>query len=232
MLKGMGKRGPKQQRKEIIWSADLSYAIGLIATDGCLSSNGRHLTLVSKDREQVENLKKCLQLDVKIGNHISGFNRPGERYYRIQWGDVQFYNFLLAIGLTPRKSTTIPALDIPDEYFFDFLRGSFDGDGSLYAYFDKRWRSSFMLYINFTSASRAHITWLRSTLERLLGVVGHVVCAPPRKDSHHEVLTLRYAKREGLRVLKRMYYSEHATALSRKRLKINEALRIVNESLL
>ena len=39
------------------WSPELAYAIGLIASDGCLSSNGRHIVLVSKDKEQIMNLR-------------------------------------------------------------------------------------------------------------------------------------------------------------------------------
>ena len=57
----MGKRGTKPRGKiEIKWSPDFAYVIGLIATDGCLSTNGRHVIFVSKDLEQVENFKKIL----------------------------------------------------------------------------------------------------------------------------------------------------------------------------
>ncbi len=35
------------------WNANLAYAVGLIAADGCLSKDGRHIILVSKDIEQL-----------------------------------------------------------------------------------------------------------------------------------------------------------------------------------
>ena len=38
---------------------------------------------------------------------------------------------------------------MPKKYFFDFLRGHFDGDGSFYSYWDKRWKSSYMFYVSF-----------------------------------------------------------------------------------
>lgn len=214
----------------MIWSPDFAYAIGLIATDGCLSSDGRHLTLVSKDIEQLRNFKRCLNLKVKIGKHYSGRKDERTPYYRVQWGDVFLYNFLLAIGLTPNKSLTLGALSIPDEYFFDFLRGSFDGDGSFYSYYDLRWRSSFMYYLNFTSASPPHIRWLRSSLERLLKVKGHVSRAK-ETEQRHQIETLRYAKAEALRISLAMYAVAGRVHLSRKRLKIVRALRIVGESL-
>jgi hypothetical protein len=46
--------------------------------------------------------------------------------FRVQISDVDFYNFLISIGVTPAKSKTIREVKIPRDYFLDFLRGSFD----------------------------------------------------------------------------------------------------------
>lgn len=226
----MGLRGPKPRRKEVVWSSELAYAIGLITTDGCLSGDGRHLILVSKDVQQIENLKRCLGLKVKIGIHKSGRTDDANPYYRAQWGDVVLYDFLLSIGLIPNKSLILGALKIPDAYFFDFLRGHFDGDGSFYSYFDPRWKSSFMFYLVFTSASRAHIDWLRSTLNRLLDVQGHMALTHGSSQERHEVYNLRFAKRETRIVLEVLYAQPNVLCLKRKRLKIARALRIVEKS--
>lgn len=226
----MGLRGPKPKRKEVTWSPELAYAIGLIASDGCLSGDGRHFIFVSKDIEQINNLKKCLGLKVKTGVHKSGRKNETHTYHRLQWGDVVLYDFLLALGLTPNKSLTLGALAVPDEYFFDFLRGSFDGDGSFYNYYDPRWRSSYMFYLNFTSASAAHIVWLRKTLHRLIRVTGHIA-KNKETELRHEISTLRYAKKETVDVLRAMYAFPAKVHLSRKRLKIVRALRIVGKSL-
>ena len=43
---------PREKVKRA-WSSELSYAIGLIATDGCLSSDGRHFDFTSKMVEQL-----------------------------------------------------------------------------------------------------------------------------------------------------------------------------------
>ncbi len=213
----MGKIVQKPSRGDVEWSPDFSYAIGLLASDGCVSSDGRHLTLVSKDREQLENLVRCLRLHAAIKSD------------RIQWSDARLHKFLCSIGISPRKSLTLGAIDIPPKYFFNFLRGLFDGDGSFYSYFDKRWRSSFMFYLSFTSASPAHIEWIRTTLEYRLCVKGHISRVPPRHGKKG-CETLRYAKREAVKIMRCMYAGQ-GPSLSRKRLKIEEALRIVGESL-
>ncbi len=228
----MGLRGPKPKRREVIWSPELAYAIGLIATDGCLSNDGRHLFFVSKDIQQIKNIKKCLGLKVKIGVHKAGIRMKNRNYHRVQWGDIFLYNFLLKIGLTPNKSKTIGALVVPDKYFFDFLRGNFDGDGSFYSYFDPRWESSFMYYISFTSASVLYVEWLQKTLNNLLKVDGHITKVRINEEKCSPIYNLRFAKRESLIVMNAMYSTRCEVCLSRKRLKIVRALRIVNKSLL
>lgn len=41
------------------WLPELAWAVGLIATDGNLSRDGRHLTVVSADRDLLASLKSC-----------------------------------------------------------------------------------------------------------------------------------------------------------------------------
>ena len=113
-------------------------------------------------------------------------------------------------------------LKIPEKYFFDFLRGCFDGDGCFYSYWDPRWRSSHMFYLEFVSASKKHINWLQDELEKKIGVVGHTTIAI-RKNKYFQ---LKYAKKESIEIINKMYYNPSVVCLSRKRVKILEALKI------
>ncbi len=213
----MGKRGPKPKGKvKIKWSANFAYAIGLLATDGCLSSNGRHITFVSKDIEQINNFMKCLDINIKLGKTISGYD--GNSSNRIQFGDVIFCKFLNSIGLTSVKSKTIGEISVPKEYFFDFLRGSLDGDGTFYSYWDPRWRSSHMFYIEFISASKKHIDWIRTEIYKRLKIKGHIT------KSTNVCYQLKYAKKEAIEIINKMYYNRKVVCLSRKRIKIEKAL--------
>lgn len=212
----MGKRGPTPKGKvHIEWSGDFAYAIGLIATDGSLSKDGRHIDLTSKDIEQLNNFSKCLKIKARIG--IKDKSKKQDNF-RIQIGDVLFYKFLETIGLTNAKSLTMGQLAIPDEYFFDFLRGVFDGDGYSYSYFDPRWKSSLMFYIGFCSASPIFVGWLQKSLLNKLGIKGHVTNA--RKVNI--VYQLKYAKREALILIAKMYENGNGVSLSRKKLKISK----------
>src|SRR3972149_398948 len=127
-----------QRKVSTIWSRNLAYAIGLITADGNLSGDGRHMGFVSSEKELVENLRKALALTNSIRRGARG-GETEKKYFIVQFGDKVFYQFLNSLGLTSAKSKTIKRVDIPDEYFSDFLRGLFDGDGTFYTFWDKRW---------------------------------------------------------------------------------------------
>jgi hypothetical protein len=213
------KRGPKPKGKvKIKWSADFAYAIGLIVTDGCIGRKGGHIDFTSKDIEQVENFKKCLDIRAKIG-----FKKSKEGFVsrRIQFRDQFFHAFLLDIGIGSAKSKTIGEINVPRKYFFDFLRGCFDGDGCFYSYWDPRWRSSHMFYLEFVSASKKHIDWLKLELKKQLGILGHVT-----NGGVKSICQLKYAKKEAIEIIKKIYYNQKVVCLSRKRVKVEKALNI------
>src|SRR5438445_346368 len=124
---------PEQDRRrtsapvDTTWTHTLAYAIGLMATDGCVA-DGDHVSFPSADRELVELFAACLGK----GNTISETRtRTGGTVFRLQFGDVAFCRWLATIGITGRKSLTIGALDVPDAYLVPLARGLLDGDGSI-----------------------------------------------------------------------------------------------------
>ncbi|HEY4514305.1 MAG TPA: hypothetical protein VJH69_03185 [Candidatus Paceibacterota bacterium] len=219
----MGKRGP-EPRKTISekWSPQLAYAIGLLVTDGCLARKNYLVDLTSKDLEQLQNFSKCIGRQCKIGYKSSGYSE--KNIGRIQFKNYYFYNFLLSIGLMPAKSRIIGAIKIPSKYFWDFVRGAYDGDGSSYSYWDPRWKSSFMFYTSFVSASPAFIEWMRSEVRSRVGAHGHISASAGLQQ-------LRYAKADSLKILRKMYHTDNVFCLSRKKLKIERILATVGEKL-
>ena len=217
------KPGPKPKGKVYIkWSSEFAYAIGLLVADGCLSKDGRHIDLTSKDLDQLTTFNNCLKINAKISRKFSGHKNLA---YRVQFGDVLFYQFLQKIGLSPAKSKTISSVLIPQKYFFDFLRGYFDGDGCSYSFYDSVYAKSYRFYISFASASIEYIKWLRNKLKIYAGVTGHVVFG--KKASH---IQLKYSKREAVIITEKMYYHEGVLSLKRKKLKINKSLEIINNA--
>lgn len=218
----MGKRGPVPKGKvRIRWSSNFAYAIGLFTADGCLSKDGRHLDFTSADRAQVATFRRCLGINTKISEKFSG---AGNLSYHTQFGDVLFYKFLLSIGLMPSKSKTISQIAIPRPYFRDFLRGLFDGDGCSYSYYDAAFKESFRFYISFASASHSFMKWLHEQAKSFMPVKGSVVVN--KKTSYYQ---LRFSKEDAQKVTAFMYWNPRVSHLSRKKLKINRTMRIINK---
>lgn len=128
------------------------------------------MSFSSKDRELVEIFCRCAKVGAKI-----------RQRQRLQWGamrtsyEVSFSSVRLArwfqdIGITPRKSRTLGALQVPGDYLVDTIRGLLDGDGSLARFTDGRGRHCFS--VAFNSASRAHLVWLSDSIRREVGVRG------------------------------------------------------------
>lgn len=219
----MGKRGTKPQGKvKIEWSPEFAYAIGLLTADGCLSKDGRHIDLTSKDKAQIVTFRKCLSITTKISSKNSSANNVA---YHTQFGDVLFYQFLESIGLTPAKSKTISSVSIPKKYFLDFVRGYFDGDGSSYSYYDPVYARSFRFYISFTSASPKFFDWLRLEINGSLGIKGYL-----GYNRNNPYVQLKYSKKEAVILTKAMYYTDNLPCLRRKRLKIMKSVRIIETS--
>lgn len=84
------------------WSPNFAYAIGLIATDGCLYNDKRHIGFTSKDYEMILNYKKCLGIKNKIGRKRNGATRE-KKYFSVQFGNVFFYDFLISLGIMPKN---------------------------------------------------------------------------------------------------------------------------------
>ena len=199
------------------WTPELAYIVGLMATDGCLSPDGRHLTFTSCDKQLIETFKKILNLKNKIGETET-------KALRIQFGDIQFYKWLLSIGITPNKSHTIDKIFMPKEFFRDFIRGHLDGDGSITTYMDKynTYKKPKYIYkrlfIRLISASEQHILWLQENIIENFKVTGRIHKTKITPPSKVPIYILKYMKKESQILLKEIYYKESLPCLDRKRL--------------
>lgn len=204
-------------KKTYTWDSQVAYIAGLVASDGCLSSSGRHINVTSKDVETLENVRKILNLKVKIGTKRNGFGGFGNF---IQFGDVALYDFLFQAGITPAKSKTIIKVNVPDIFYGDFLRGVFDGDGTIYGFWDPRWRSSLMYYTGFVSASKNFLGWLRQSNTRLADTTQGQMKVGARAG------ILTYAKSDSQKLFNLMYSDLSSPCLSRKRTKFIDFLKL------
>ncbi len=212
------------------WTPALAYVVGLLVTDGNLSKDGRHIMFRSSDYDLLETFRNCLNLTNKISETFNN-GYAVKPSYRIQFGNVLLYRWLLEIGLFPAKTYTIAEIKIPDEYFRDFLRGHLDGDGSIFTYIDNygSYKNhnyvNHRLYTKFISASSAHISWLYEKINSLTNTKSSLTSKKPKLEKYALMWEIKFSKKESLKLLKWIYYKDDLPCLQRKYAMAKKMLR-------
>ncbi len=202
---------------------DLWYVIGLITADGNLSPDGRHISITSKDGDMLGAVKRALKIDNKISKKAR--LRGGiKKYYLLQLGDINFYRYLINIGLKQKKSLTLKSIAIPNMYFRDFLRGIIDGDGSISSWSHKN-NKNIQWSLRIFSGSAYFTGWLKNKVEKAYKVNGRV--HKLHKKDRNPIYTIKFGKMAAKVVINNCYY-DNCLALRRKLKKAQECLRSEN----
>ena len=147
-----------------------------------LSGRKGHLSLISKDVDQIETFRRCLRLEVPI----SQIRTATGIHHKVLWCDRGLYDWFVGAGLTPAKSRTLGPLAVPDSVFPDFFRGCIDGDGSVLVYIDRYHaarRPQYVyerLYVSLVSASLRFLDWIKASVGRMVCVGGAIHRSGPR----------------------------------------------------
>lgn len=201
----------------IEWSPEMAYVVGLTATDGCLISGRRAINFKSADRQLVATYLELLGRTNKIGTERT---RAGGIVYKVQFSDTRLYGWFQSVGLTPRKSLTLSAIDVPDEFLAPLVRGLLDGDGNIT---NAVWRAdtsrrSDYYYewfrVRFASASPPHLEWLKERLRSRLNLRGWIWQDLTRGNG---MGWLSYGKHDSITLLRWLYADPAAACLQRKR---------------
>lgn len=178
------------------WSPEMAYILGLLMSDGCLSRTKKgsyRISLCLNDKELLENVARTMGSE-----HDVVKSKYQERQYIFIFGREKMAQDLLKLGMKPRKSLDIEFPYVPEEYLRDFIRGVFDGDGSVF--YTKRSKKS-PLRTKFVSASEPFMVGLKKAL-KLLGM--------PEKRIHCEkrqnpIYYIRYCHEDSLILCKILY---------------------------
>jgi len=146
----------------------MAYVLGFFA-DGYLTLNRRGANFWNieiGDRDLLENIRKVIDSEHKISVRPPHPN-SGNSLYRLQVGSKEMCDDLRKLGMKVRKTMSLSVPEVPDEYFSDFLRGYFDGDGCVHVGYIHKERKTQYLNIQtiFTSCSRDFLESIRLRLE-------------------------------------------------------------------
>jgi hypothetical protein len=148
----------------------------------------------------------------------SGF---GGWAFRGQFSHAVLYRWLLTVGIMPRKSLVLGAIDVPDEHLMPVVRGLLDGDGTVYTLIHhptlrtyRRYRYE-RLWTFFNSASRKHVEWIEARLACVLGIRGYIEDFK-RRGHKNPFYRLKYGNVASKVLLPSIYADQSVPRLERK----------------
>ena len=217
------QRGLHYRRRDpstpIKWTSRLAYAVGLIATDGCLYGDGRHIAFVSKDEDLMRTLLALV--DRAHVRYRLVESEYGGWAFRAQFSHARLYRWLLSVGVMPRKSLVLGGIAVRDDHLMPIVRGLLDGDGTVYTLVHRPTRRMYRdyryerLWTFFNSASRRHVEWIRMRLADALGIAGYIE-EFKRVGRKNPMYRLKYGNRASLVLLPAIYKDQDVPRLERK----------------
>ena len=195
------------------WSSDMAYVLGFLYADGNIveTARGNHyIAIYTADRPLLVAMRKCMGSEHKIAlrNAVSG------NVYRIQIGSKEWFHDIGRLGLFPNKTKRMQLPHIPKDFFGDFVRGYFDGDGNVWTGFVHTERKTPLktIQVAFTSGSREYLQSLHKTL-KTMGIVGGSLYTPQSGN----FARLAFSVRDALKLYEIMYNTPHKLFLDRKK---------------
>lgn len=192
------------------WSAKMAWVLGYIFADGNIhpQAQGTYcLSISSKDTSLLQNIKKAMKSThpIKKVIHKEWF------VYRLFITRPQINSDLSKLGLIPRKSLIILFPKVPQRFLSHFIRGVFDGDGSVF--FDPRSKKS-PLRVSFSSGSKAFMTALETKLHMHAGLSKKTIYEAHRVNTSYYI---RYSHKDCLKFFNYIYEdADESIRLERK----------------
>lgn len=198
---------------EIIDSERKAYWLGFMYADGSISRFSCALSLSSLDKRHLEKFKQDIDSSAKIRDSMvnDGLGKFHPTSH-LSFCSLNFYKSLIKQGCTSRKSLNLvfPNSDIvPPVFLNHFIRGYFDGDGSIGKYTYKNQTS----YRFSVVSSKAFI----EEFERIICDKCNLKTTKIQKNSKSNVY---YSTHSGIENTKKIYdflYSGATVFLDRKK---------------
>lgn len=113
------------------WSNEVAYILGIIITDGSFDNKTGNLRISMTDVDVIQGVAEAMEL--KNGLSYVKKKKNHKQQLKLSICRSQIINDLRQLGVTVDGTKTFKQkfIDIPAQYRSHFIRGIFDGDGSI-----------------------------------------------------------------------------------------------------
>jgi len=149
------------------WTAEMAYILGFFAADGYITVNkrgGQFWCIQITDKKLLYTIKKVIHAEHKISERAGKISE--KKLYRLQIGSIEMCDDLRKLGFSERKTNSLSVPHVPTKYLTHFVRGYFDGDGSVWVGLIHKKRITKLLAVRsiFTSCSNEFLETLKQKL--------------------------------------------------------------------
>lgn len=198
----------KESYFEEIDTDEKAYYLGLLASDGCVSEVGTNkgqniikIQLAYEDKAILESFAKELNTKKPIRTVV---NKKNRKYCSIELSSNKMFNDLCKYGIKPRKtySLTFPVPNLPEKFYYAYLRGYFDGDGTISKTIDFNKLSNVNIeYCGFFN----NMNGIKEHLETK-GIESHLYIDKRSKNAEQPFCKLRFSnKKDQINFIKYIY---------------------------
>lgn len=194
-----------------------AYWLGYLYADGNVyfgKSKEYRLSLPSKDYEHLVQFNKCLDSEYPI--YRIQDKKRNTYYYRIEVTSKVLTEALVKQGVVPRKTFIIKFPELRKDLIRHFIRGYFDGDGTIYIKPKKQG-----YYLGITSGSKQPLLQMKKILRESLKVAFYIYSI-----KKYHTLSMQGCRTPKLLKVYRYFYKNSSVFLERKRNKFKEILKI------
>ena len=196
-----------------------AWLLGMYAADGYLpltrgAKNRVVLSLQKKDEDLLEIIKNEFQYTGEIHEYLSTNGHP---FVSLAFTSEKIRKAMESYGIVNKKTFKLEKIpDLPFEYKIDFIRGYFDGDGSLYV--NKKEKK---VNMNIVCASKSLLEDINIFLYENYPVKLRNIHIDKRHN--HDAYYMTYNKKDSF-TLGKIFYDNNYISLPRKKKKYFEYL--------
>ena len=106
------------------WTHEMAWVLGMFITDGCVHKGTQTISFSQKDETILKEIANYMDAD-----YVLAPTGPTRTVPTLLINSKIIKNDLQNLGITSKKSLTVPFPEVPEEFLPSFIRGVIDGDG-------------------------------------------------------------------------------------------------------
>lgn len=201
-------------------SPNMAYILGFLAADGNVAKkeNQINIQLEEKDAEVLEKIRR----EMSISRPLKVYPRSGEpdkKIAKLVVFSSSMKKDLAHYSIVPAKTFSLmPPELLKPEYYIDYIRGYFDGDGCICE------NIAGSGSVSFGGASKSVISWIRKVLAEEYGIICNKIEENKELSNGGKFYRISYHNKKIIQFYKVMYHNKDIIYMKRKKDKFEELL--------